>query len=249
MSPAAFWCSNRCLICWRRIEAGLASDINEYKIDEPREIIKGCIDGQRLLLSGFKGFEGTNMKKFKEAQDPKNAAISLVGEPTLFPRLSGLIEGFRKMGIVTFLVTNGQHPEALEKITEPNQLYISVDAPDKKGYLKLDRPSNHDYWERFMKSIEIMNSLSCRRVLRLTMVKGWNMHSPEKYARLIELANPNYIEVKAFMHVSESMKRLPREAMPLHKDVKDFAEKVSNECGYPIKDEQGASRVVLLARK
>lgn len=239
-------CDQRCRFCWRVIEK-TALKIKEW--DEPGEIIEQAIKSQRLLLTGFKGFGGTNTRKLMEAQNPTNAAISLLGEPLLYPKISSLIEEFRKMGITSFLVTNSQHPEVLEELILPDQLYISVDAPDKESYAKLDRPRNRDYWERLLKSLEVMNSLSCRRVLRLTMVKGWNMHSPGEYARLIALANPDFVELKAYMHVGESQKRMPREAMPLHEDVRAFAEKVSEECGYPIKDEQRASRVVLLAGK
>ncbi|RKY01305.1 MAG: hypothetical protein DRP54_03975 [Spirochaetes bacterium] len=113
----------------------------------------------------------------------------------------------------------------------------------------LDRPANKDFWERLLKSLEIMNSFSCRKVIRLTMVKGYNMKNPEGYAKLINIANPDFVELKAYMHVGESRKRLPREAMPFHEDVKEFAEKVSELSGYPYKDEQKESRVVLLARK
>ncbi len=239
-------CGQRCRFCWRVIER---TNIKPGEWDEPKDIIRESIQAQRLLLSGFKGFEGTNQAKFREAQNPTNVAISLLGEPLLYPKISPFIEEFHRMGIVTFLVTNSQHPEILEKITEPRQLYISVDAPDPDTYLRLDRPQSRDYWARLEKSLEVMNSMSCRRVLRLTMVKGWNMHNPEKYARLIEKASPDFVELKAFMHVGEAMKRLPREAMPRHHEVREFAEQVSRESGYPLKDEQEASRVVLLSKK
>jgi tRNA wybutosine-synthesizing protein 1 len=238
-------CDQRCRICWRIIER---TQVRIEKWDEPKDIIQEAIKNQRLLLSGFKGFGGTNLAKFREAQNPTNAAISLLGEPLLYPKISELIEEFHKMNIITFLVTNSQHPEILAKIAEPSQLYISVDAPDKESYAKLDRPRNKNYWKRLLASLEVMNSFSCKKVLRLTMVKGWNMQSSDKYAKLIEIANPDFIELKAYMHVGESMKRLPREAMPLHKDVRAFAKQVSQECGYPIKDEQKDSRVVLLSR-
>jgi len=231
------------------MEAGIGVDINKYKIDEPKDIIKGAIEAQRQLISGFKGFEGTNMKKWEEAQNPTNTAISLVGEPTLYPKLSELIEEFHRMNIITFLVTNGQLPEVLEEITEPRQLYISLDAPDKKTYKNLDRPGFPDFWERLNKSLEVMNTLSCRKVIRLTMVKGWNMHSPEKYAKLIQKASPDFVEVKSYMWVGESRKRLPENAMPSHDEIREFAELISRESGYTYKDEQKASRVVLLSRR
>ena len=240
-------CDQNCMFCWRVIEK--TKLLLDKDIDEPKDIIRGCIENQRLLLTGFKGFKGTNPRKFREAQDPTNAAISLLGEPLLYPKLSGLLEEFHKMGMTTFLVTNSQHPDILERLEEPTQLYISVDAPDRETYLRLDRPSNKDFWERLLKSLDTMRSFSCRKVLRLTMVKGFNMKNPEGYAKLIERASPDFVELKAYMHVGESQKRLPRSAMPLHPDVKAFAENVSELSGYKYKDEQKPSRVVLLSKK
>jgi tRNA wybutosine-synthesizing protein 1 len=239
-------CDQNCMFCWRIIEK--TKVMLDKDVDEPKDIIQGCIEQQRLLLTGFKGFGGTNLRKFREAQNPTNAAISLLGEPLLYPKLSSLLEEFHKMKITTFLVTNSQHPEILERITEPRQLYISVDAPERETYLKLDRPSNQDYWERLQRSLDVMNNFSCRKVLRLTMVKGFNMKNPEGYAKLIKRANPNFVELKGYVHVGESQKRLPREAMPLHPDVKAFSKKVSELSGYPYKDEEKSSRVVLLGK-
>ena len=244
MTPWLF-CNNSCLYCWRVIEK---TKIKVERIDPPEKIIEDSITAQRQLISGFKGFEGVNLKKWKEAQNPNNAAISLVGEPTLYPKLSGLIEEFHKRKFSTFLVTNGQFPEALGKITEPTNLYISLDAPDKASYRKVDIPSLSDSWERLNKSLELMNSFSCRKVLRLTLVKGWNMRSPEKYAKLIEKSGADFVEAKGYVHVGESQKRLPRDTMPTHEEVKVFSKELSEACEYRYKDEQKESRVVLLSR-
>jgi tRNA wybutosine-synthesizing protein 1 len=246
MSPN-ITCNNNCLYCWRVIDHAKVNLGKEW--DEPAGIIDDAIKAQRLLLSGFKGFSGVNLAKWKEAQNPTNAAISLIGEPTLYPKLSGLIEEFHRMGVVTFLVTNGQYPDVLEKLAEPDQLYLSLDAQDKATYIRLDRPSLKGPWDRMLKSLDAMQSMSCRRVVRLTMVKGWNMSGPEEYAKLIEIAQPDFVEVKGYMHVGESQKRLPKEAMPSHEEIKDFAQKVSEELGYPVAGEQKASRVVLLSKK
>ena len=66
-------CDQRCKICWRIIEK---TNLKISEWDEPQEIIEESIRNQRLLLSGFKGFEGTNMGKFREAQNPTSAAGS-----------------------------------------------------------------------------------------------------------------------------------------------------------------------------
>ena len=244
MTPWLF-CSNSCEYCWRIVEK---TKIRVDKTDSPEDIIEGCMQGQRQLISGFKGYEGVNLRKWKEAQNPNNAAISLVGEPTLYPKLSDLIEDFHRRKFSTFLVTNGQFPEALKELTEPTNLYISLDAPNKDSYRRIDHPSLKDFWERLNKSLELMNSFSCRKVLRLTLVKGRNMDSPEKYAKLIEKSGADFVEAKGYVHVGESQKRLPRDSMPVHAEVKAFAEKISRACGYKYKDEQKESRVVLLAR-
>ena len=244
-------CCNLCRYCWRAYPKSVAPGWNEMAFkgwDEPKEIIAGAIEAQRQLLTGFKGWDGVNKKKWREAQKPGSAALSLTGESTLYPGLSGLIEGFHGKGMKTFLVTNGQFPERLEKITEPSQLYISLDAPDKKIYKELDRPRIPDFWERLNKSLELMNSLSCRRVIRLTMVKGWNMTKAKEYARLIEKANPDFLEIKGYVHVGASQKRLPRDSMPFHNVVKEFAKDVERESGYRHKGEQKESRVVLLEK-
>ena len=243
MSPN-ITCGNNCLYCWRVIDH---AKVNlGPAVDEPRDIVDGAIAAQRLLLTGFKGFEGTNQEKWREAQNPTNAAISLIGEATLYPRLSGLIDEFRKRNMVSFLVTNGQYPEVLEKMSQPDQFYLSLDAQDRDTYLKLDRPGAKDFWERMLKSLELMRSFTSRRVVRLTMVKGWNMSGAEKYARLIELAQPDFVEVKGYVHVGESRNRLPMEAMPYHEEVRSFAEQLSAELGYPVAGEQKASKVILL---
>lgn len=244
-------CDCRCQFCWRIIERTALP--KNLKFDEPEAIVDGCIAAQVKLLNGYPGHEGTDMAKWKEANQPTNAAISLLGEPTLYPRISELIEEFRKRKMTTFLVTNGQHPKVLEELTEPTQLYISVDAPDKETLKRLDRPGYPDFWERLNQSLEVMNGFGkrCRKVIRLTMINGHNMNGikdAKGYAKLIEKANPDFVEAKAYMSVGESRKRLPLSAMPLHTDIMKFAKQLSEESGFRIKDEFKPSRVVLLKK-
>ncbi|MCK5451928.1 MAG: 4-demethylwyosine synthase TYW1, partial [Candidatus Aenigmarchaeota archaeon] len=218
MTPAVSWCPNRCVFCWRATDKTLGSEI-KGEVDSPEQILDGAIEAQRNLLTGFKGFEGTDMKKWKEAQDPDQIAISLSGEPTAYPLISDFIELCNRRKMTTFLVTNGQFPERLENIEKPYQFYLSLDAPTKDIYKKIDVPVFKDYWERLTKTIGIMSSIDTRKVVRLTLVKGLNMSHIKDYAKMIEKINPNFIEVKAYMHVGFSKYRLPREAMPLHSEV------------------------------
>jgi tRNA wybutosine-synthesizing protein 1 len=74
------------------------------------------------------------------------------------------------------------------------------------------------------------------------------MFDPEGYARLLSMCEPDYIEVKAYMHVGFSQKRLDRAAMPDHEEVRLFASEIGDRVGYRIADDSAISRVVLLSR-
>jgi tRNA wybutosine-synthesizing protein 1 len=82
----------------------------------------------------------------------------------------------------------------------------------------------------------------------MTLVKEHNMNHIDEYAKIVEKANPTYIEVKAYMHIGFSTLRLGFENMPLHSEVKDFAGQLAEKTGYKVINEAQESRVVLLSR-
>jgi tRNA wybutosine-synthesizing protein 1 len=246
MTPA-LQCNFNCLFCWRF--HGIIPFKEPKKWDAPERILDGCFKAQKELLSGFKGFSKVSIKMFEEAIKPKHLAISLDGEPTFYPMLSELIEEATRRKLTTFLVTNGTMPQRLKNLEkEPTNLYISLCAPDKETYEKVNVPLISNGWEKINESLELMKSFNCTTVIRHTLVKNFNLEHPEKYAKLISKAEPDFIEPKAFFHVGEAQKRLPRETMPSMDDIRKFAQKLSEFTGYRIKDEDIASRVVLLAR-
>jgi tRNA wybutosine-synthesizing protein 1 len=62
------------------------------------------------------------------------------------------------------------------------------------------------------------------------------------------MAEPDYVEVKSYMHLGFSRKRLPRSTMVEHGDVVAFASDLADALGYVIADESKISRVVLLSK-
>jgi tRNA wybutosine-synthesizing protein 1 len=70
----------------------------------------------------------------------------------------------------------------------------------------------------------------------------------DEYAKLIEKANPTYIEAKAYMHIGFSKLRLSFDRMPMYGEVKDFATRLAEKTGYRVIDEAPESSVVLLSR-
>ena len=218
-----------------------------HEWDSPETIVDGCIDEQMRLISGYAGSTTTNLSKLEEAKHPRHVAISLMGEPTLYPFLKELIEEFHGRQMSTFLVTNGTNPEMLAEV-EPTQLYVSLNAPDKETYNRICNPIQ-DKWSKINESLELLSTLNTRTVIRITLVEGLNLKEPEKYARLIETSEPDYIEIKAYMHLGFSRQRLPRNAMPSHESVLGFSKQLAYASGYQIADDAEVSRVVLLSKK
>jgi tRNA wybutosine-synthesizing protein 1 len=249
MTPSINQCNHMCLFCWRH--QGFTEKEFE-KVDDPTFILDSAIESQRKLITGFKGDERCDLKKWEEANNPNMLACSLSGEPTLYPYLSDFFAECHKRNITTFLVTNGTNPEALEKMdTLPKQLYVSIVAPNKEVYKKICSPLISDGWERINKTLELIPSLNTRTVIRNTLVQEWNIDEKyiQEYAKLISKANPMFIEPKGYVFVGYSRKRMTIKNMPSHENIRDFANKLAEETGYNFLMEKSDSRVVLLSNK
>ncbi|MEM4293398.1 MAG: 4-demethylwyosine synthase TYW1 [Thermoplasmata archaeon] len=245
MTPAVYSCTQMCVFCWRNQQF---TKQGIEKPEEPEKIIEEAIKVQRRLISGFKGDPRCNLNLWKEAQEPNQVAISLAGEPTLYPYLGELIQGFRKRGFTTFLVTNGTVPEALEKLeTLPTQLYVTIAAPNEEIYRKTCIPLRKENWKKLLETLELLPSLETRKVVRHTLVKNWNLGWEKEYAKLDLIAEPDFIEAKAYVFVGGSRLRLSIECMPSHMEIMEFASRLAKETGYEVVGEKEDSRVALLS--
>ena len=249
-SPSVVFCNLRCLFCWCPNELF----INKFpeKIDEPEEIVKNLIEQRKKLLSGFGG-SVKNKKKFEESLEPNHFAISLSGEPTLYKKIVELVDYLTERARTVFLVTNGINPDILPKLKKKKnfQLYLSLSAPEKEKFEKICRPTEKNLWDKFNKSLEIINKFKGRRVVRLTLIKGLNDSDEDLkgFLKLIEKGNPDFVEVKSYMSLGYSKKRLGDEKMPDFEEVKKFALKISKKSNYKYEDESKDSRIVLLKNK
>jgi len=249
MTPALQHCNFRCWHCWRDI----ASASKEWSgpVDDPKDIVDGCIKAQLKILVGFKGNKTANKKRVEEMQKPLHFAISLTGEPTMYPRLPELIDEIHSRGMTSFLVTNGSFPEMIKKLKghEPTQFYVTLAAPSKELFEKTTNPLTKNAWEHFNKTLQLMKDLKTRRVLRLTLTKGHNMIEPEKYGKFIKKLDYDFVECKGYMHVGYAKYRNSADSMPTHDEIKEFAEKVAKAAGLKYIDEKPESSCVLLMKE
>jgi len=246
ITPCLSFCNHNCIFCWRAFP-GTKEKMEEW--DSPEEIIDKAIENQRLLLNGFGGNKKVDKKMYEEARNPNQVAISLAGEPLLYPEINGLLKEIHNRGMTSFLVTNGTLPEVIEGLNPlPTQLYITVPAPDEEIYRKTCKPGVKDGWERIKRSLDIMEGLKTRRVVRLTLVKGLNFVKPGEYGRLLE-GKSDFIEAKAFMSVGFSRRRLDYDRMPKFDDIMEFSDKLAKEIGYKVIDYKKDSRVCLISKE
>ena len=257
LSVTVSFCQNKCVFCWRDMAytSGTSmEDLDQGMVDSAEEIIERSVIAQRKLLEGYAGYDKHDTKKLKESREPMHYAISLTGEGTLYPHLAELILGLHKRGKTTFLVSNGLYPERFEELEKkgalPTQLYISLDAPNKRQFEEIDNPQVPDAWEKLSNTMRLLRKFrdKTRTALRITAIKGLNMDDIDGYAKIIRDADPLFVEIKSYMWVGSSRERLRIENMPRHEETREFSERIGKACGYKIIDEKKESRVVLLAK-
>lgn len=249
MTPAMFFCTFNCLHCWRNFDYILPRQQEDW--DDPKQVLEGCIGAQTGLLEGFFGNPNADKNKLMKAMAPKHVAISLSGEPTLYPYLPEFVDEIMGRGMTAFLVSNGTRPEMIERLLDhqPTNLYVSFYGTTPEMYKKAAVPMEKNFWENVNKSLSMLGRFDCNTVVRLTLAKGINLLDPKGYASIIENTGAKFIEVKAFMAVGGSRRVLQYTDMPLHNEIQEFAAEIENNSSYRIINEKPDSRVVLLSRE
>ena len=62
------------------------------------------------------GVPGVQPERFEEGMAPRHCALSLVGEPIMYPEINRFIQLLHQKHISSFLVTNAQFPEAIRYV-------------------------------------------------------------------------------------------------------------------------------------
>ncbi|HKL97336.1 MAG TPA: 4-demethylwyosine synthase TYW1 [Methanocorpusculum sp.] len=243
-------CNQRCLFCWRSMEHEIESEAEL----SPEEIVAALPKMQKKGLSGDKPY--TDPERWEEATEhPTQYALSLSGEPTLYSKLPELVDLLRKdPKNSVFVVSNGTIPSMIERIS-PSQLYLSLDAVDLSSYEKICRPIGDPaiMWENIQRSLSLLRKKEeeegIRTAIRITLVKGFNDTDEEGFAKIIEKAQPLFVEVKGYMYLGYSRMRLTEMHVPDMEIIRSFAARVAQLCNYTIMDENAPSCVVCLKRK
>ena len=254
-SPAGMMCHMKCIFCWRPMEFMKKIHLSPDEVDDPKSLMDGILKERRRLLSGYPGNPKVDKEKLKEALEPTHYAISLSGEPTLYPYLPELIKYLRSLPKTRsiFVVTNGMEPDMIRRMMDedalPTQLYLSMNAPNRELFVKITRPIIKDAWDRFIESLKLLSKVNTRTIVRMTMIKGLNTddkYIPE-YVELLKIGNPHFIEVKSYMHLGFSTKRLKKSNMLTHDEIREYSMKLLEYLpNFKFMDEYRPSRIVVL---
>lgn len=243
-------CANKCVFCWRHHTNPVGTEWR-WKMDQPEVILKEAIENHQNMIKQFKGVPGIKEERFKEGMTVKHCALSLVGEPIMYPEINRFLKLLHECKISSFLVTNAQFPAEIRNLKPVTQLYVSVDASTKDSLKKIDRPLFKDFWQRFLDSLKALAAKQQRTVYRLTLVKAWNVDELQAYAELVSLGHPDFIEVKGVTYCGESSaSSLTMANVPWHEEVVRFVrELVDLIPDYEIACEHEHSNCLLIAHK
>jgi tRNA wybutosine-synthesizing protein 1 len=255
MTPTAMNCENRCIYCWRPTEFYDTLEMPEELVDEPDIIVEQLMAERKKLINGYYGNAKNDKKKLDESLLPAHYAISLSGEPTMYPKLPQLIKYLKSLKATKsiFLVTNGQEPDMLKRLQAedalPTQIYLSTNASNKRMFHQINRPLHKDAWERWWESLRFLATVNTRTVLRMTLIRGYNDAASfvGEFAEMMAQGNPHFIELKSYMHIGMSNQRLEQDHMLKMHEVRDFATRLCKSMpSFKVMDESEISRIVVL---
>jgi tRNA wybutosine-synthesizing protein 1 len=244
-------CANKCVFCWRHHKNPVGR-VWRWKTDDAETLVKGSIERHQGMIKELKGLPGLIPARWDEAFTVRHCALSLVGEAIMYPQINEFCKQLHTRHISSFLVTNAQFPEKIAALDPITQLYVSVDAATKESLRAVDRPLFKDFWERFLACLEELKHKGQRTVYRLTLVKSYNMEELDNYAELINIGQPDFIEVKAVTYCGKSDgSDLTMKNVPWHEEVRGFCsalcDRVSGD--YALASEHSHSNCVLIAKK
>ncbi|XP_037631700.1 LOW QUALITY PROTEIN: S-adenosyl-L-methionine-dependent tRNA 4-demethylwyosine synthase TYW1 [Sebastes umbrosus] len=241
-------CANKCVFCWRHHTNPVGTEWR-WKIDPAEKILEDALEKHQSMIRQFRGVPGVKPERYEEGLEAKHCALSLVGEPIMYPEINTFIRLLHSHRISSFLVTNAQFPQEIRTLVPVTQLYVSVDASTKDSLKKIDRPLFKDFWPRFLDSLRALGEKRQRTVYRLTLVKAWNVEEMQSYSELIALGQPDFIEVKGVTYCGESSaSSLTMANVPWHQEVVAFVQQLADMLPqYEIACEHEHSNCLLIA--
>jgi len=253
----------KAILLLKNCEVLKTDDLEKYYLSEDAFVLLNESKDSHLLMDRMVT-NPTDMKtSYAKALHPNHAAISLDGEPTLYPFIGEFITTFRSRNFTTFIVTSGTDPNVLTKLMKtdalPSILYVTLPPPTLQDYLQIHRPKEKDTWEKIHHSLGLLKDINSktRTVLRITAVNHLNIREEliDGYIEMINHTQPNFVDVKGFTLEGASMSISSRldsnhpgsYYFPEYFELQEFSLKLCEKGGFRMVATHEGSRDILIA--
>ena len=108
-------CANKCVFCWRHHTNPVARSFT-WNHDSAEFLVDAGLAAHRGMIKQMKGVPGVQEDRLTEAMSVKHCALSLVGEPIIYPEISNFVGILHKKHISSFMVTNAQFPDQIRDL-------------------------------------------------------------------------------------------------------------------------------------
>ena len=131
--------ANKCVFCWRHGTNPVGKEWR-WQTDDPAYLVSEAMEQHRRMIAAMKGVPGVLPDRLADALKPRHCALSLVGEPIMYPHINEFVRLLHSHGISSFLVSNAQFPDRVQQLQPVTQLYLSIDAATAQSLKQIDRP-------------------------------------------------------------------------------------------------------------
>ena len=84
-------CANKCVFCWRHHSNPVGTEW-KWKMDGAELIFEEALSKHYGMINEFKGVPGVKPERLEEAFKVRHCALSLVGEPIMYPEINKFVD-------------------------------------------------------------------------------------------------------------------------------------------------------------
>ena len=80
-------CANKCVFCWRHHKNPVGTSWR-WETDDAALLVEGFLSKHRAMIKEMRGLPGVIPERLEEAYSVRHCALSLVGEPIIYPEIN-----------------------------------------------------------------------------------------------------------------------------------------------------------------
>ena len=90
MATPSLSCANKCVFCWRHHKNPVGREWR-WEVDNPEMLVNGAVERHQQMIKELRGMPGVIPSRMEEAMTVRHCALSLVGEPIMYPYIDEFV--------------------------------------------------------------------------------------------------------------------------------------------------------------